>query len=630
MKEHVIINQDRTIVVPESLKQIGIQYDHNVNTITFDCPRYPDGDESVDMSKMPIYINYMRPNKSMDCSLAENVVVDEADETLMHFDWKITRKETLLHGVLSTLICVKKTDVDGIELYHWNTVLIQKFTVGTGMECEEQVADENPEIISQLLARMEAVDTRTSTEAMQKYADNSMNQYLPEHVELYMANNGQRYVDDYLNRNPLMLDETLTDPTKAAPADTVGVNKTKIGENTEKINTLQGDVLNLKHYVSNMYKSIIWNDIAKAVYTKLAPDIFAIGDEFTSEWTDTVTGTVYSNPLCVNHYENVELENGTIVPGMWLQTHYAQLREVQFSHQRAFLTCPDGLAAGTYYFTIESSWGNNVGAGDVICFTTTIDVPSGGRVSGCYGAPDQSKANWRIYTHSADGKTILETIVPTFKVAGTNLGIQKHNTRNGNLNSTQEMAYGWNRWKTSAIRQYLNSDKPKGEWWTPQDVWDIAPDQLTSIDGYLCGIEKELLEVMLTFKVITYANTVNDGGEADITYDKVILPSLEQMYINPQVTGEGESHAYYKELRGSETKFPWWTDIPELKHYAIENHVLSQHVRLRSANRDHACNTWIVYSSGNVDTSNASYASRFAPLVLIGINPVISAPMDAE
>lgn len=195
MKEHVIINQDRTIVVPDSLKRIGIQYDHNVNTITFDCPRYPDGDEAVDMSKMPIYINYMRPNKSIDCSLAENVVVDEADETLMHFDWKITRKETLLYGVLSTLICVKKTDVDGIELYHWNTDLIQKFTVGTGMECEEQIADENPEIISQLLARMEAVDTRTSPEALQT------------HVNAYMTENGQGLVDDYMDRETLEIRE---------------------------------------------------------------------------------------------------------------------------------------------------------------------------------------------------------------------------------------------------------------------------------------------------------------------------------------------------------------------------------------------------------------------------------------
>lgn len=42
MKEHIIINNDRTVTVPDSIKKIGVQYDHNVNTLTFDCPRYSD------------------------------------------------------------------------------------------------------------------------------------------------------------------------------------------------------------------------------------------------------------------------------------------------------------------------------------------------------------------------------------------------------------------------------------------------------------------------------------------------------------------------------------------------------------------------------------------------------------
>lgn len=176
MKEHVIINRDRTVVVPESLKKIGIQFDHNVNTITFDCPRYPDEDSSIDMSQMPIFINYMLPDKTPGSSLALNVTVDETDNTLMHFDWKITNAITPVNGVLSTLICVKQSDTEGNELYHWNTDLFQKFTVGNGMECNGQVAEMNPDVISQLLARMGEVDTRTSAEAMSGY----INEYMTE------------------------------------------------------------------------------------------------------------------------------------------------------------------------------------------------------------------------------------------------------------------------------------------------------------------------------------------------------------------------------------------------------------------------------------------------------------------
>lgn len=39
----------------------------------------------------------------------------------------------------------------------------------------------------------------------------------------------------------------------------------------------------------------------------------------------------------------------------------------------------------------------------------------------------------------------------------------------------------------------------------------------------------------------------------------------------------------------------------------------TQNVRLRSANRDNACNTWNVNSSGNVNNNNAVNALRCAP-----------------
>ena len=209
MKEHVIISCDRTVVVPESLKKIGIQFDHNVNTITFDCPRYPDEDSSIDMSQMPIFINYMLPDKTSGSSLALNITVDETDDTLMHFDWKITNAVTQVNGVLSTLVCIKKSDADGNELYHWNTDLFQKFTIGNGMECNGQVAEMNPDVISQLLARMGEVDTRTSAEAMSGYINEYMTENPPQPtdeqvgsgVNAYMTSNGQTHVNAYMTSN---------------------------------------------------------------------------------------------------------------------------------------------------------------------------------------------------------------------------------------------------------------------------------------------------------------------------------------------------------------------------------------------------------------------------------------------
>ena len=365
-----------------------------------------------------------------------------------------------------------------------------------------------------------------------------------------------------------------------------------------------------------------WTGLADLADSGLFGQAYAIGDQFVDTWTDVAANNAqYTNPFQLNHIGSVELADGEVLTDRpFLQAHYAHPFGVQFSHNRAFLRCPSGLTAGTYYFTIESNWGSNVHAGDVVCFTTTQTVPEGGRVAGCYGAPDQAKSNWKIYTYSADGKTILETITPTFTASGTNLGVQKSATRNGDLNSCQEMAYGWNRWKTSALRQYLNSAAPVGAWWTAQDEWDIAPDQLTTKAGYLSGWSEEFINSIKEVKVITYPNTVQDdtgGNTPDITFDKVFLPSLEQMYCVPQKAGEGEYHEYWKRRSGLTSPNAQYSTNPNMITYAVANHTSPQSVRLRSACRGYASCAWYVYSSGYVGGSDASGANRFAPLVVI-------------
>lgn len=365
-----------------------------------------------------------------------------------------------------------------------------------------------------------------------------------------------------------------------------------------------------------------WAGLVDLADSGLFGQAYSIGDQFVDTWKDIADNNhEYTYPFQLNHIGSVELHDGEVLSDRpFLQAHFAHPFGVQFSHQRAFLRCPSGLAVGTYYFTIESQWGNNVSAGDIVCFTTTIAVPEGGRVAGCYGAPDQAKSNWKIYTYSADGKTILETITPTFTASGTNLGVQKSATRNGDLNSCQEMAYGWNRWKTSALRQYLNSAAPVGAWWTAQDEWDIAPDQLTTKAGYLSGWSEEFINSIKEVKVTTYPNTVQDdtgGNTPDITFDKVFLPSLEQMYCVPQKAGEGEYHEYWKRRSGLTSPNAQYSTNPNMITYAVENHTSPQYVRLRSANRGYAFTTWLVSSSGNVTSNSASLAYGFAPLVVI-------------
>lgn len=360
-----------------------------------------------------------------------------------------------------------------------------------------------------------------------------------------------------------------------------------------------------------------WADVQTIVANGASEKAFAVGTQLIEKWTDTADAKEYDLPWQVNHHENVTLEDGEIVPGMWLQTHYCLPFGVQFSHQRAFLACPDGLAAGTYYFDFAKAWGNNVKPGINYQFTLTKPVEKGGRLAGCYGAPDTAPTSWKVYSYGANGITLNETVNITVGSSGTNIGTIPYEKRNGNINSIQEMAYGWNRWKTSALRQWLNSAKPKGQWWTPQDQWDICPDQLATKDGFLCGMPEQMLNSLKKVKVSTFANTVNDEGVEDITYDYVTLPSLGQIHAQTQIAGEGDPHTYWKRRSGRTTPHELWKDDPNMITYSVANKTSAQYVRLRSAGRNYADGSWYVYSSGSIYYNLASSADTCSPLVCI-------------
>lgn len=434
-------------------------------------------------------------------------------------------------------------------------------------------------------------------------------------------------VNEYLEKNPVKPGATTEQVQQ------IEQNKTDIASLKTETGSLKEDFVNLKEYVKGANFPETWEQVVLAIKSKLHREMYAVGDKFSNIWKDTNNSNKeYENPLRINHFEDgLELEDGTTVNGMWLQTVYAHLKGIQFSHPQAFYISDEGMTAGTYCIGFGYTWKGDINKGDYWNFTLTKDVPAGAKLAGFYGAPNQSQTNWKVYVYSADGKTVLETVSTVNKgQEGTLLGVM---TAYGdeNLNGIQQMAYGDNRYATSAIRQYLNSDKPKGEWWTAQTKWDIAPDQLSQIDGYLCGMAPELLAVLKPVKVVTYCNTVTATGQKqikDITYDKVTLISLEQMYIKPQVTGEGEVHEYYKELNGTDTKFQWWQTYEILKTFAVESPTSPQLVCLRSVARGSASNAWVATSDGYVSDSGTSSTFRTAPLMFIGADTDVESAQE--
>lgn len=143
---HIVVGDDRFISVPKELQRIAVQYDHDVETVTFDCPRYWD---DLDMSDLSIYINYMRKDRVVGIYKVTDISVDTTNDRIMHFNWKISRNVTEVVGQIKFLVCIKKGDADGNEVNHWNSELNTEMYISEGLEAGEGYFDSYPDIILQ-------------------------------------------------------------------------------------------------------------------------------------------------------------------------------------------------------------------------------------------------------------------------------------------------------------------------------------------------------------------------------------------------------------------------------------------------------------------------------------------------
>lgn len=149
---HIVINSDRTVTIPEVLKHIAVQGDHNIETVTFDCPRYWDGH---DLSKMSIKIVYQRSDGHREPYPVGDVIVDDIDVNMIHFDWTLSGNVTEVKGNISFTVCAKLSDAEGNIQHEWHTRLSQDLVVDEGMDCSgDEIAERNPDIIEAILVRL--------------------------------------------------------------------------------------------------------------------------------------------------------------------------------------------------------------------------------------------------------------------------------------------------------------------------------------------------------------------------------------------------------------------------------------------------------------------------------------------
>lgn len=340
-------------------------------------------------------------------------------------------------------------------------------------------------------------------------------------------------------------------------------------------------------------------------------------------WNDGSTN--YDMPFNVCQTETVKDSNNNDVDVCDIESEYVLPFDCVYDEPEAIIASDTDLPAGNYYFKIvNDAWGGN--NNKYVSFTLSETLTAGQQIrkkSGGYNASIES-CTLGIFTSGADrtGTELAFTISTSQPSSGTDLG---QTDGSGNLNHWHCVVLGYNRWKFSAVRQFLNSANAKGSWWTQQHKWDVKPAYADSKDGFLYGFNSNLLADMKETKVVTARNSVFNSGETplggfDETYDKVFLISLEQSYINPQISGEGEYWEYYKRLLGRTTPASTGATYARLIKYDLAAQTTARDRWLRSAYRGGASSVWIVGTSGGVDGSYAYRGLRLAPCLRIGLS----------
>lgn len=160
--------ESRTITVPDTEKIFGVFNDGNTERKHFRCPKVVG--DSIDLTTLHLYINYQNANGKKYPYLVEDV---QPDGDYITFSWLISQDVVAYKGTVKFVMCAKK----GTEL-EWNTTLAEG-TVLEGLEATDEVVERHPDIIEQILTRLDNV-----TEITQDKVQSAVDQYMTDYTAM--------------------------------------------------------------------------------------------------------------------------------------------------------------------------------------------------------------------------------------------------------------------------------------------------------------------------------------------------------------------------------------------------------------------------------------------------------------
>ena len=153
--------ETRVINVPDSEKLFGTRQDMGAERKYFKCPRIVG--DNIDLSEHRIFVNYVPSKQDGSYDSKEDVqsywckdLAVEGD--FITFSWKLSENVTRNAGYIAFAVCAKTIDGNGNLETKWNTTVAIGVVLDT-LPYGEDVLNEYPDIIMQLLERMDELGT---------------------------------------------------------------------------------------------------------------------------------------------------------------------------------------------------------------------------------------------------------------------------------------------------------------------------------------------------------------------------------------------------------------------------------------------------------------------------------------
>lgn len=344
-----------------------------------------------------------------------------------------------------------------------------------------------------------------------------------------------------------------------------------------------------------------WRDVQSAVRLGIADKSFKVGEQFVTNRNEKVL------TFDMLDFDKHKPKNKNLVHSLALGLHNIfTYGTIPFCAPQLMYYTEAGLPAGNYKFTLDrGAYGGATQYDGTYMFTLTQPIPADGgfrhaNIGGYKNKYDQSDVigNY-ITTYGArprrdvvesgvavgiwDGTTSC-TDLGTFTARILTYHTEADTADGGKRNFTERQAYGSNRWRDCVYRQFLNSDAPAvdssdtatvSNWWKPQSVFDRVPNG-ARLAGFLNGLDPEFVAALGEVEVITALADCDrvDGATHDITYDKVWLQSMTEIFgSNNNGIAEGSQLAYWVGATDADrikyentTARYWWLRSPYPTH----------------------------------------------------------------